>query len=109
MAGAAVIVALWWVGGRLAAVSPVPVPGAVVGLGLLLALLRAPGVEMLVGRPALLLTGVLGALIVPAVVALGDGVPGLAAGDGWRVAVVLATTTLATGLVTALAWRALRG
>lgn len=99
--------ALWWAGGKLAALLPIAAPGPVVGLALLLALLRIGAVRRLVERPAALLTGVLGALIAPAVVALGDGVPGLAPGDGWRIAIVLVATTLATGVVTALTWRAL--
>ncbi len=106
VAGAALIVGLWWAGGRLALLSPAPVPGAVIGLGLLLLLLRAPGVRGLVARPAALLTGVLGALIAPAAVALGDGIPGLAPGDGARIAAVLVISTLMTGIATALLWRA---
>lgn len=106
-AGAGLIVALWWAGETGAALLPVPAPGAVIGLMLMLPLLRARVVAALVARPAAWITGLLGALIVPAAVALGDGVPGMTAVVVAKVAAVLALTTLATGIATALLWRTL--
>jgi putative effector of murein hydrolase LrgA (UPF0299 family) len=107
-AGAALILLLWWLGEAITAHTGVPVPGPVVGLGLLLALLGAlPRLRETVTHPAMLLVGVLGALIVPAAVMLGDGVPGVDGPVALRLAAVLVLTTLATGVVTALVWRLL--
>lgn len=105
--GAALIVGLWWAGDRLAAILPFPAPGAVLGLLALLTLLRFRAVAALVARPAAFVTGLLGALIVPAAVALGDGVPGLTATAAAKVAAVLVVTTIASGFAAALAWRVL--
>jgi holin-like protein len=81
-----------------------PVPGAILGLGLYLAwLVSGRGIGW--SRPgAVLLLRWLGAMIVPALVGLG-GYLGLLAGALLPLLLVLLVSTLLTALVTALLYR----
>ena len=91
-------------GGALAEALRLPVPGAILGLGLYLAwLVSGRGIGW--SRPgAALLLRWLGAMIVPALVGLGGDL-GLLAGALLPLLLVLLVSTLLTALVTALLYR----
>lgn len=86
----------------------VGIPGPVLGLAAYVAaLLLAPSALRWTLPAARMLTGLLGALIVPAAVGLLLFLPLLAAG-ALPLAIVLLVSTLVTGLATALLMQALR-
>ena len=98
----AVLIAFWWFGGWLARATGLPLPGGVVGLGLLLALFASGAV-----RPALLQggAGLLRAemllFFIPALMSLLDYGP-LLRSEGWKILLVIMCSTLLVMLVTAL-------
>jgi putative effector of murein hydrolase LrgA (UPF0299 family) len=106
-AGLALLVLLNLGGGALTNALGLALPGPVAGLALALVVLAAvPPLReaMLDGASALLV--VLGGLIVPAAVGLSAFAP-LLARQGAALAAVVVLSTLVTGVVTALVYRAL--
>jgi len=96
-----VLLAIYLIGCQLAAWLALPIPGGVVGLGLLLATFASGLV-----KPAALQLGA-GVLMaemllffIPALMSLLD-YGGLMRNDGWRILLVIAFSTLAVMLVTA--------
>jgi putative effector of murein hydrolase LrgA (UPF0299 family) len=107
-AGLAVLIALS-VGGDLAAGAlGIAAPGPVLGMGAYLLLLAlVPGMESLTAPAAKALLKLLGALIVPAAVGLAAFAPFVADAAG-ELALVLAASTVVTGLTTALLYAGLK-
>lgn len=100
--------ALALAGGWLAALAGVPVPGAVIGLGLYLAWLAlGRGIGWSEAGARLLLRW-LGAMVVPALVGV-TGAAGALGADALRVLALLVVTTLVTALATALIYTAAGG
>ena len=103
LAGAGLIGALAVGGGWLAARTGNVVPGPVLGMGAYLALLATRRADWSL-RGADLLTGLIGAMIVPALVGLVEFVPDIA--PVWpRVAAVLVISTAVTALAAAALFR----
>lgn len=98
----AVLIAFWWFGGWLAKATGLPLPGGVVGLGLLLALFASGAVRpaLLQGGAGLLLAEML-LFFIPALMSLLDYGP-LLRSEGWKILLVIMCSTLLVMLVTAL-------
>lgn len=100
--------ALALAGGWLAGRAGVPVPGAVIGLGLYLVWLAlGRGIGWSEAGARFLLRW-LGAMVVPALVGVA-GVAGTLGADALKVLALLVVTTLVTALATALIYRAAGG
>jgi len=98
-----VLILFWWVGGRVAALLGLPVPGGVIGLAMLLALFAA-GVlrpSWLKAGAGLLLAEML-LFFIPAAMSLLDYGP-LLRSEGWRILLVIVFSTLMVMAATALA------
>lgn len=98
----AVLIAFWWFGGWLAKTTGLPLPGGVVGLGLLLALFASGAIRpaLLQGGAGLLLAEML-LFFIPALMSLLDYGP-LLRSEGWKILLVIMCSTLLVMLVTAL-------
>lgn len=98
----AVLIAFCWFGGWLAKATGLPLPGGVVGLGLLLALFASGAVRpaLLQGGAGLLLAEML-LFFIPALMSLLDYGP-LLRSEGWKILLVIMCSTLLVMLVTAL-------
>ncbi len=98
----AVLIAFWWFGGWLAQATGLPLPGGVVGLGLLLALFASGAIRpaLLQGGAGLLLAEML-LFFIPALMSLLDYGP-LLRSEGWKILLVIMCSTLLVMLVTAL-------
>ncbi|MGB3722353.1 MAG: CidA/LrgA family protein [Pacificimonas sp.] len=105
-----IVIALFALAGDLVLLlTGLPVPSSIVGMALFAGVLAVvPKLRAVVARAATLLTGLLGALIVPPFLGLALFREELAA-HLLPVAVILFFTTPLTALATALAYRALRG
>lgn len=97
-----VLIAFWWFGGWLAKATGLPLPGGVVGLGLLLALFASGAIRpaLLQGGAGLLLAEML-LFFIPALMSLLDYGP-LLRSEGWKILLVIMCSTLLVMLVTAL-------
>ena len=98
----AALIAFWWFGGWLAQATGLPLPGGVVGLGLLLALFASGAIRpaLLQGGAGLLLAEML-LFFIPALMSLLDYGP-LLRSEGWKILLVIMCSTLLVMLVTAL-------
>lgn len=96
------LIALWWFGGWLAKAAGLPLPGGVVGLGLLLALFASGALRpsLLQGGAGLLLAEML-LFFIPALMSLLDYGP-LLRSAGWKILLVIVCSTVLVMLVTAL-------
>lgn len=103
VAGIVLIVALAWAGGRVVAWAGLPVPGVILGLLAYIALLASGRMAWSL-RAADLFTGLIGALIVPALVGLALFAEVLMPALG-RVALVLVLSTALTALAAAACFR----
>ncbi|MBO3274822.1 holin-like protein [compost metagenome] len=111
----AALAALWWVGGWIAQLTGLPVPGGVIGLALLLVLFACGAIRpaLLQGGAGLLLAEML-LFFIPALMSLLDYGP-LLRSEGWKILLVIMSSTVLVMLVTALSvewmcrWRSSRG
>lgn len=99
----AVLVAFWWIGGWIATLAGLPLPGGVIGLALLLVLFACGAVRpaLLQGGAGLLLAEML-LFFIPALMSLLDYGP-LLRSEGWKILLVITASTVLVMLATALA------
>ena len=99
----AVLAAFWWVGGWIATLTGLPLPGGVIGLALLLVLFACGAIRptLLQGGAGLLLAEML-LFFIPALMSLLDYGP-LLRSDGWKILLVITASTVMVMLSTAVA------
>jgi holin-like protein len=106
--GAFLLIMLSIGGEMMAATLHLPIPGPIIGMvSLILALFAKPQLADLIAPAADFIIRWLGALIVPAAAGIVMYGP-LFRSHGLALAIVLVTTTLATGLTVALIYRAVQ-
>ncbi|KAF1052267.1 MAG: hypothetical protein GAK43_02010 [Stenotrophomonas maltophilia] len=105
----ATLVGFWWLGGWIARLTGLPLPGGVIGLALLLALFASGLLRpaLLQGGAGLLLAEML-LFFIPALMSLLD-YGALLRSEGWKILLVIMASTLLVMLVTAVSvewmWR----
>ncbi|MCY1410276.1 Holin-like protein CidA [compost metagenome] len=110
----AALAAFWWLGGWIAGVTGLPIPGGVIGLALLLVLFACGAIRpaLLKGGAGLLLAEML-LFFIPALMSLLD-YGQLLRSEGWKILLVIMCSTVLVMLATALAvewmcrWRSAR-
>jgi holin-like protein len=99
----AVLAAFWWIGGWIATLTGLPLPGGVIGLAMLLVLFACGAIRpaLLQGGAGLLLAEML-LFFIPALMSLLDYGP-LLRSEGWKILLVITASTVMVMLSTALA------